>query len=168
VTLPTRAITLWQPWAWLVANGHKGIENRPRGFSHKSFRGDFWIHAAAESSKSIASWPLAQKLCAELLGEDFQIPPAYVLDFGAIIGRATITGIIPPRVSQTLEIWDAGIARRPVPWHFPEQYGFVVESARTLAAPVPCRGYQGFWNVPADVLSKLTPNPAAPPPRSER
>ena len=24
-----RALTLWQPWAWLVANGHKLVENRP-------------------------------------------------------------------------------------------------------------------------------------------
>lgn len=139
-----RALTLWQPWAWLVANGHKGIENRPVGFSHKSFRGDFWIHAASESSKSIGSWPLAVKLCRELLGEDFRIPNARDLAFGAIVGRATITGILEP----------AGrMFHKPgVPWHFAHQYGFVVERATPLAKPVPCRGYQGFWTVPDYVL----------------
>jgi hypothetical protein len=157
--LPKRALTLWQPWAFLVATGIKNIENRPPGFSHKSFRGDFWIHAAAESSASIGSWPLAAKLCRELLGDDFQIPPARELAFGSIIGRATITGIVPPRGSQNLEIWDAWIAGRPVPWHFPEQYGFRVENARALATPVPCRGFQGFWNVPAATLAALSEAP---------
>jgi hypothetical protein len=157
--LPTRALTLWQPWAWLVANGHKNIENRPRGFSHKSFRGDFWIHAAAESAESIASWPLAQRVCAELLGEDFRIPPAYVLNFGAIIGRATITGIVPPRMSLLGKEDPSPI----VPWHFPDQYGFKLKNARTIETPVPCRGFQGFWTVPPDVLSRcqrFIPRPA--------
>jgi hypothetical protein len=154
--LPSRALTLWQPWAWLVAMGHKPIENRPPGFSHKSFRGDFWIHAAVESSKSIASWALARRLCDELLGESFQLPPARELAFGVIIGRATITGIIPPRDPLYARITgDARVLPPPVPWHFPDQYGFKVENARPLEKPVACRGYQGFWNVPADVLAKL-------------
>ena len=144
---PTRALTLWQPWAWLVASGHKGVENRPAGFSHKSFRGNFWIHAAAESSASIGSWPLAVKLCRELLGEGFQIPPARELSFGAIVGRATITGILVPR---------GQMFHKPnVSWHFPDQYGFLVEGAVALAEPVPCRGYQGFWTVPPAVVEEL-------------
>jgi hypothetical protein len=142
-----RALTLRQPWAWLVANGHKGIENRPRGFSHKSFRGDFWIHAANESSASIGSWPLAVKLCHKLLGADFQIPPARELAFGAIVGRARITGILVPQGQM--------FHKPDVPWHFQDQYGFIVENAAPLSIPVPCRGHQGFWTVPADVLGKL-------------
>jgi len=146
--IPERALTLWQPWAWLVANGHKGVENRPPGFSHKSFRGDFWIHAAAESSKSIGSWPLAVKLCAELIGPDFQIPNARDLSFGAIIGRATITGILVPK---------GHMFHKPdVRWHFSHQYGFIVENAVALEKPVACRGYQGFWSVPHGVLACLS------------
>lgn len=145
--LPTRALTLWQPWAWLVASGFKPIENRPRGFSHKSFRGDFWIHAAQESSASISSWPLAERLCSEILGPGFLIPSAHDLSFMAIIGRATIVGAVMP-VGHALH--EPG-----VPWHFPDQYGFKVERAQLLSRPVPCRGYQGFWNVPVAVLAEL-------------
>jgi hypothetical protein len=161
--MPDRALTLWQPWAWLVATGVKPIENRPRGFSHKSFRGDFWIHAAAESAASINSWPLAAKLCAEILGPEFVIPMARDLSFGSIIGRATITGIVLPRdahtrPAQTLRLIEDGqamVGLDPVPWHFPDQYGFKVERAELLARPVPCRGFQGFWRVPAPVLEQL-------------
>jgi hypothetical protein len=156
-TLPARALTLWQPWAWLVATGVKPIENRPQGFSHKSFRGDFWIHAATESTKQIASFLDADRLSREILGESFRIPDATTLTYGAIIGRATITGIMPPRTTaQNLAIWDAGVFLEKLrPWHFPDQYGFKVENARPLAVPVPCRGYQGFWRVPPDTLALL-------------
>lgn len=51
--LPARALTLWQPWAWLVANGHKDLENRPIGFSHKSIRGQFWIHAGLQHATDL-------------------------------------------------------------------------------------------------------------------
>lgn len=152
LVLPTRALTLSQPWAWLVANGHKNVENRPRGFSHKSFRGDFWIHAGAVDD--VEQFLAASELCLNLTGRD-PIPDARKLAYGAIIGRATITGIIPPRTSTNLEVWDANFERRPVPWHFPDQYGFKVENAVALAKPVPCRGFQGFWTVPPTVLERL-------------
>jgi hypothetical protein len=39
-----KALSIRQPWAWLVVNGWKNIENRERRFSH---RGPLLIHAAA-------------------------------------------------------------------------------------------------------------------------
>jgi len=141
---PTRALTLWQPWAWLVANGHKDIENRPKGFSFKSFRGDFWIHAGLQTGP--ASSRVARELAA---AAGITIPSLVGSDhFGAIIGRATIVAIIPPCANEC-----------PHPWHFPAQWGFKVRDARTVK-PVACRGYQGFWGVPADVLAVLAANEA--------
>ena len=149
VTLPERALTLWQPWAWLVAAGHKPIENRPRGFSHKSFRGDFWIHAGREAWKE--QWFIVRGMCDELLVAAFVLPDLGELTFGAIIGRATITDIVPPRHPLLGKYDPAPI----VPWHFPDQYGFRVEKAQLLKKPVRCRGYQGFWHVPEPVLAEL-------------
>lgn len=78
------------------------------------------------------------------------------LTFGAIIGRARITGIIKPvAMTNTPRENVLGVQRGTVPWHFPEQYGFVVADAKPLATPVPCRGFQGFWRVPAPVLEQL-------------
>jgi hypothetical protein len=39
-----KAITLRQPWAWLVFNGHKDIENRSWPTKH---RGEILIHASS-------------------------------------------------------------------------------------------------------------------------
>lgn len=150
---PTRALTLWQPWAWLVASGKKNIENRPPGFSHKSFRGDFWIHAGKspyttkETDAFLAQYKQAEALAREVLGGEFKLPDWCDLAGGAIIGRATITGILVPRGQM--------FHKPDVPWHFPDQYGFIVERAEELKIPMPCRGYQGFWTVPERVLTEL-------------
>jgi hypothetical protein len=136
-TLPKLALTLIQPWGWLVANGLKNIENRPAGFSYKSFRGEFWIHAGLKDDP-------AHFLAAVELAERFGIKiPSLVGSehFGCIIGRATIYDIIPPGHSGER-------------WHFSAQWGFRIRDARSVK-PVPCRGYQGFWTVPDGVLAQL-------------
>ncbi|MCG0445699.1 ASCH domain-containing protein [Pseudomonas aeruginosa] len=43
-----KALSIRQPWAWLVANGHKDIENRDWA---TSFRGRFLIHAAKSMTR---------------------------------------------------------------------------------------------------------------------
>lgn len=148
LVLPERALTLWQPWAWLVANGHKNIENRPKGFSHKSFRGEFWIHAGAGpyGEKAWQVEQAARQLARDILGHD---PIPSELTFGAIIGRAKIVGILPPR-EPTIEC-----SGPPTPWHFTEQFGFVVTDAVALKNPVASRGWQGFWRVEPALLEQL-------------
>ena len=140
--LPTRALTLYQPYAWLVAHGHKPIENRPPGFVHKRFRGWFWIHAGAKPK--LDQWLLAKAMCDQY---GFTGLPAFsdvhALPLGAIIGRARIVGIVAPH------------PKEPVPWHLPDQYGFIVVDATPLKRPVECRGYQAFWHVPTAVLAAL-------------
>lgn len=150
MALPEWALTLWQPYAFLVAHGHKPIENRPRGFSRKSFLGDFWIHAGRYPGKPKAqqTWGEVRALCDEFLGADFPLPTAEELAFSAIIGRATITTIIEPKGSLLHP-------RSPVPWHFQDQYGFVVKNAVAIEKPVPCSGGQGFWRVPPSVRKSL-------------
>lgn len=145
ISLPTKALTLWQPWAWLVSNGLKPIENRPQAFTQRNFRGEFWIHAGLHVDE--AEFDRAAEI-ARGYGVEIPMwsrPDTYAL--GAIVGRATITGIISPR----------GTMFHPttsVPWHFPDQYGLIVEHASTVA-PVKSRGFPGFWPVPAPVLEEL-------------
>ncbi len=41
-TKKLRALTIWQPWAWLIVNGYKDVENRSWETRH---RGPLLIHA---------------------------------------------------------------------------------------------------------------------------
>ena len=40
--IPVKALSIQQPWAWLIVNGHKDIENRDW---RTNFRGPVAIHA---------------------------------------------------------------------------------------------------------------------------
>src|SRR5262249_52172394 len=144
-------LTLFQPYAWLVAAGHKPIENRSKTFNKKGFRGPFWIHTSRRTrfkdDEWQALWREVRGMCDKFLGESFVLPELGALSYGSIIGYATITGILVPK--------DQLFHRPNVPWHFPDQYGFVVENAVLLEKPVPCLGALGFWKVPAPVLEEL-------------
>ena len=48
-----KALSLRQPWAWLVAAGHKDVENRTWS---TRFRGEFLIHAAKTFDDAGYEW----------------------------------------------------------------------------------------------------------------
>ena len=138
---PTHAATLYQPWAWLVATGMKPLENRPKGFWRRNFRGWFWIHAGARISVHEAERAAA---LARTNGVT-SLPPEVMLPHGAIIGMARVTGC--------LDVPDPGSL--PDGWRMEGKLGFVLAEARPLKTPVPARGYQCFWRVPEDVRALL-------------
>lgn len=147
MALPTRALTLWQPWAWLVVNGYKPLENRPKGFSHKSFRGDFWVHAGAHRQQR--TWDEAYYFTKRVFGDELanKIPrlddPRLV--FSAIIGRASVIDMMPAPY----------LCMLPDGWRMAGCVGFVLRNLSALATPVTFRGFQGFWNVPPTALEQL-------------
>lgn len=90
IHLPSQALSIIQPWAWLIAHGHKTWENRDwtPGYPPRHFRGPFCIHAS--SKKDRRGHSLAQAACADL---DIALPPFGSMDlhYGGIIGVATVT-----------------------------------------------------------------------------
>jgi hypothetical protein len=131
------ALSLRQPWAALVLFYRKWIENR---HWNTSFRGEFLIHAAKGMTR--LEFDEALSFARPILGD--QCPTEAVLraqlEFGGIVGRARLVGVVPPQISLSLvDDYPPGIDRR---WHMPEQYGFVL----TDVAPVPFRPYRGQLN----------------------
>jgi hypothetical protein len=150
-TIPDRALTLWQPWCWLCAHGYKPLENRPPGFSHRSFRGDFWLHSGLKASRE--TYDHARRLAEVVLtGINRVTLPAFsehyssALPLGYIIGRATIVDVLPV-LDRPWTVTDG--------WRMEGQFAFVLENAIPLRTPVKVRGFQGFWRVPAPVLEQL-------------
>ena len=148
-----RALSMTQPWATLVVateipGGGKSVENRKPGFSHKSFRGEFYIHAArggsVEEYQAAYAWVLGH------LGKEVadRIPDFDCIQRCGIIGAARAVGIVAPGSAVKV------IAEVDYRWHMLDQWGFELVDRRRVRF-VPCRGYLGFWRVPADVLAKL-------------
>lgn len=47
-------------------------------------------------------------------------------------------------------------------WDVPGQWHWRISSVQRLASPVPCRGFQQFWHLPADVESAVLAQIGAP------
>lgn len=103
-----KAISIRQPWAWLIVNGHKDIENRSW---HTKYRGQVLVHASqgVKSSEYAAAQTLARSL-------GIGLPPLNDLDTGGIVGVTTITDCVEQSDS---------------PWFFGDK-GFVLADSRTL------------------------------------
>ena len=123
------ALSIRQPWAWLIANGYKGIENRSW---NTTFRGEFFIHASKRMTRK--EYQDCQRFI-DLLARDCSIflPPIVLpkkedLQYGGIIGAATITGC----VTESDDGWFTG------------KFGFELEGQRVLPF-MPCLGSLGFF-----------------------
>lgn len=108
-----KALSLRQPWAWLVIHGGKDIENRRW---NTRLRGPILLHAAKGMTRDeyLDAVHFAR-------GEGFERPlPSFTeLDRGGLVGATTITGVLPPHD----DLIRIAKARR---WHMPAQHGFIL------------------------------------------
>lgn len=77
-----KALSIKQPWAWLIVNGIKDIENRTW---KTKFRGKFLVHA----SKGVDV-----KRYNELLDKGVKLPPISEFKRGGIVGEAEIVDCV--------------------------------------------------------------------------
>lgn len=85
-----KALSIRQPWAWLIVNGYKDIENR--NWDTK-YRGQVLIHASSKrpTKSEVES---AREILRQTAGWEVAIrmPSAEHYELGGIVGVATITG----------------------------------------------------------------------------
>jgi hypothetical protein len=119
-------LSVRQPWAWLIVNGHKEIENR---VWPTAFRGQVLIHAGKTMPRKYYD-EVATEL-AVYLGRQAPVMPAYeALERGGVVGVTTITDCIQDSDS----FWFGG------------PYGFVLADSRPLPFH-PVNGQLGFFDV---------------------
>lgn len=116
-----KALSIMQPWAWLIVAGHKPVENRNWKYPPK-YRGRFLIHAGKKADELDAAFIE----CLEHNG--IKIPDK--LDMGGIVGEAEIFDV----VTQFDSLWFFG------------PMGFVLRNAKPLPF-LPCKGQLGFFDV---------------------
>ena len=122
-----------QPWAWLIVNKLKDIENRERRFSH---RGPLLIHAAQWMTEADYE---ACRVFTDGICEDMALPAFEALERGGIVGEVVVLDCVETHTSN----WFTG------------PYGLVLAEAHRCAF-VPWRGMPGLFDVPIAPLSSAT------------
>lgn len=150
-----KAITIWQPWASLLACGGKRFETRPWA---TSYRGPIAIHAAKKDvfdALAVIPVPVALEM-KKLIGSEWKDLPT-----GAVIATANLVGChkigrIPEAHSSTQRTgcWncnepDTWIDVTPQEASFgdwtPGRFAWELSDVKVIS-PVPVSGKQGLWN----------------------
>lgn len=128
--LPTVALSIQQPWAWLIVNGFKDIENRDW---RTTFRGPVLIHTGLRVDQHATQAVRAglHPVTGErgvLEGNHYPATMMQPVDVGGIIGVAEVVDCVTASRSE----WFVG------------DYGFVLRNARPLPF-MPLKGQLGFF-----------------------
>ena len=140
---PIKAISLWQPWASLIAAGVKRHETR---HWRTSYRGPIAIHAA--KTLDVAGAP--HDLCAAVFGKLW----ASLLPIGMVVAvgelkRCTPTEDVRHRTTRADQASGDFTAGR---------FAWTIDSVRRLDQPIPTLGRQGLfnWTPPEDLGVNLS------------
>ncbi len=151
-----RAITLWQPWASLLACGAKQFETRSWG---TQYRGPIAIHAAAKNPNCADIFGMMSEDMIDSVREALGIVDFAELPRGAIIATAELVGcwptVAPARIEGMVSTGKMIKAAGPVSVHgnelqfgdwTPGRYAWEFANMKMLDKPVPAKGGQRIWN----------------------
>jgi ASCH domain len=120
-----KALSIRQPYAWLICRGYKDIENRNWT---TGIRGRIYVHAGVSRIYlKDAENNLAKRLSGSQLAD--YLANKNTLSFGAIIGEVDIIDCITKSES---------------PW-FTGTYGFLLANPVLYDRPLPCKGKLNFF-----------------------
>lgn len=129
-----KALTISQPFASLITNGEKWVENRSW---ETKYRGSLAIHAGKGT----------QYLTAKQLENHVTVAIVATCELVACVNR------IAPTTAQRNELeryyrWDDFLLHK----HAEGPWCWVLHEVRPAVQPVGINGKQGLWDVPEDVL----------------
>lgn len=113
------ALSIRQPWAWLIAHGHKKVENRTWD---TRFRGWFYVHTGKKVDVEGYRFVMSNF--------DVQLPPIKDLQTGGIVAVAKVVDVV----------------QRSYDPYFFGPHGFVLSGAEPVRFH-PLRGQLGFFRV---------------------
>jgi hypothetical protein len=112
------ALSIQQPWAWLIVHGYKPVENRDWP---TKIRGTIGVHAGKKFDREGYEW-------VRRAFPKIPMPVPGEFEMGGIVGSTVIIDCVEGFAS---------------PW-FVGHYGFVLDDSKPLPL-MPCRGMLGFF-----------------------
>lgn len=137
-----KAITIWQPWATLIALRLK--RNETRGWATK-YRGEIAIHAAKRIDLDACNEEPIKSALSQYGYSAFNLPT------GAIVATAILKDCL-----KSVDTWTDGyILENGIYIYSPEyefgdftpgRFAWEITDVRQLPTPIPAKGQQGLWN----------------------
>jgi hypothetical protein len=131
-----KALSLTQPWGWLLVHGHKTVENRVWHLPPRMRGQRVLIHAA--KAMPAAVYTSASELALQIGG--IVVPRPAEIERGGIIGSVRFVDCLCPHDAATVPPGEQ-------PWWFRDQHGFLARDPDVLPFD-PLRGMLGFFEVP--------------------
>lgn len=132
-----KALTLWQPWATLIALGEKQYETRDWP---TSYRGPLAIHAAKKWNADIRAAAedddIAEALAAHGLLRGCELPLGAIVATCRLVECHRMDWSLIDSISDKEEAfgdWDPG------------RYAWELADVVALPQPIPAKGAQGLW-----------------------
>lgn len=144
-----KGVTLWQPWAQMIALGHKTVETRSWPTKH---RGPLAIHAARRLDPKHIDMILGSP-AFEMLGRGHQhllledlTTTRYPL--GAVVATCNLIDCV--RIDDHADAVPAlGTVECALGDYGPGRFMWLLDDVKPVSPPVACRGAQAVWDVPA-------------------
>jgi len=133
-----RGLTVRQPWAWAIVHGGKDVENRSRSLG--PYRGEVAIHAGLH----VADGPIIHPtgLWTGTPGK------------AAWVALGAVIGVVDLWLVHRAALCECG-GEHCSPWAEPDMWHLGLANPRPLVHPIPWRGAQGLWTVPADLEAAI-------------
>lgn len=158
-----RSLTLWQPWASLVALGAKAVETRSWS---TAYRGPLAIHASAripgEGAVLCQEEPFRSALAAGGYLASGDLPTGAVLAVVTVLDcRPTSTG---HGAGQQDAEWLEDLSDQELAFgdYGSERFGWFLRLEERIEPPIPAKGARGLWEWDPDVLA-VAPAPRPKP-----
>jgi hypothetical protein len=126
-----KVLSIRQPWAWLIVNGHKDVENRTW---RTTLRGPILIHASTAKDGLEYSWASAR--VARI--SPVELPAHRDAERGGIVGVADLVDCRRRNLNAPRD--------EVSPWHEEGCFGFYLAHAAPLPFH-PCKGRLGFFQI---------------------
>ncbi len=132
-----KALTIWQPWAILIAIGAKKIETR--SWSTR-YRGPLVIHAAKtrRGINSVYDGWIWQMLYDAGYENELALPLGCVVATCNLVTVEPVTSLFASDLQENeIELGD----------YTPGQFAWMLEDIVKVVPPIPAQGRQGLWNI---------------------
>lgn len=150
--MKVQALSLWQPWATLLAHGKKKVETRTWCYPVGSSRLPqvVAIHATKGWGRGMTEEDF-HLVCREPLYREALTECGYThpedLPRGCVVGLGLLEDCVSAEDLTTLACWSGLMTERERAFggFSPGRFGWVFSRVRRFGAPIPYQGAQGIW-----------------------